>query len=138
MQERMTSKEYLKQYGKPSPSKKKSSKYKNIKTKRHGIIFDSEKEANRYDELLLLERCKLITNIRRQVRFNLYKNPVTIYADGSSKKSTVYVADFVYTDLKTGKDVIEDVKSEYTAKLPLYQMKKQAMKENLGLDIIEI
>ena len=98
MQERMTSKEYLKQYGNPSPSnsKKKNPKYRNIKTKRHGIVFDSEKEANRYDELLLLERCKLLPILEDRLDSIYIKTP-SLFMQMVHQRSLQYMWQILFT-----------------------------------------
>lgn len=43
-------------------------KYHNKKTVVDGRTFDSKKEAERYDELLLLQRAGAITDLSRQVK----------------------------------------------------------------------
>lgn len=97
------------------------SKYRSQKTTVDGIEFDSKKEANRYRELVLLERAGLITNLKRQVKFVLIPAQYEIIERYSQKtgkrlkdkKVTIeqecsYVADFTYH--KDGKYIIEDVK----------------------------
>ena len=100
-------------------------KYGNRKTyTTDGILHDSRKEALRWTQLLLLERAGEISDLKRQVEFILIpdqREPSTeVYQKGEKKgmpkegklleRKVVYVADFVYTDLKTGKKVVEDVK----------------------------
>lgn len=46
-------------------------KYRNKKVEVDGILFDSKKEANRYMELKLLEKAGEITDLKRQVRYEL-------------------------------------------------------------------
>jgi len=75
--------------------------------------FDSRAEANRYRELLLLERAHEIENLECQPVFPLVinGNPVKIRSDkrpGGTR--TKYTADFKYTDKQTGREVVEDVK----------------------------
>jgi len=102
------------------------SKYRAIKTTIDGITFDSKKEAIRYQELKLLERCNKITDLKRQVPFVLIpKN-----TNGSAVK---YIADFTYKR-KSGIEVVEDVKG---VKTPVYRLKKRLMKEVHGIDIYE-
>tara|TARA_Y100000114_G_C11712194_1_gene304066 strand:+ start:749 stop:1066 length:318 start_codon:yes stop_codon:yes gene_type:complete len=90
-------------------------KYKNIKTIVDGIKFDSKKEANRYCDLLHLERCGYITQLRLQPDFPLMVN---------GKKIGKYVADFSY--IQNGVKIIEDVKSKATM-TPVYRMKKKIL-----------
>lgn len=111
---------------------KGNSKYKNKKVLFDGIEFDSKKECNRYIDLKLLERQGLIKDLRRQVIFELqpsYKK------NGKTIRPIYYVADFAYIDVKTGKTIIEDVKSEAT-KTQVYRLKKKILEykyENLEI-----
>lgn len=111
---------------------KGNSKYKNKKVLFDGIEFDSKKECNRYIDLKLLERQGLIKDLRKQVGFELqpsYKK------SGKTIRPIYYIADFVYIDVKTGKTIIEDVKSEAT-KTQVYKLKKKILEykyENLEI-----
>jgi len=91
-------------------------KYKNKRTTLDGIVFDSKKEAARYVELKLLERSGGISNLQRQVRFEIV--PKT----AKNKRARFYVADFLYE--ANGRKIIEDVKSVITKKNPVYSLKK--------------
>lgn len=97
------------------------------KTEVDGIKFDSLKESRRWAELKLMERAGLITDLARQKRFNLAVNGVLVCA---------YVADHVY--IEKGEEVVEDVKSTYTRKNPVYVLKKKLMKACLGIEIREV
>ena len=81
-------------------------KYKNRKVFIDGIKFDSAKEARRYRELKLLEDAGEITDLRRQVRYELI--PAQRIDGKLVERKVDYVADFVYQ--KDGKTVVEDVK----------------------------
>lgn len=104
-------------------------KYGNKKTRTSdGILHDSRKEALRWQQLLLLERAGEIKDLKRQVEFLLIpdqREPSTeVYQKGEKKgmpkegklieRKVVYVADFVYTDKRTGKRVVEDTKGVKT------------------------
>ena len=54
------------------------------------------------------------------------------------EKECVYIADFVYTNAKTGKLVVEDVKSEATKKKESYIIKRKLMLHVYGIKISEI
>lgn len=110
----------------PTPSPK-GNKFRNTVTVLDGVRFDSAKEARRWAELQLLERCGAISDLRRQVRFPLVVNGETV---------CVYVADAVYTD--GGKQVVEDVKSAHTRKLPVYRLKAKLMAAVYGIEIREV
>ena len=103
------------------------SKYHSIKTKTFdGIEFDSRKEARRWTELKLLERAGEIKDLQRQVKYILipaqyetierYSKKGERLKDGTKliERECSYVADFVYTDLRTGKKVVEDTKGVKT------------------------
>lgn len=97
------------------------SKYKARKVTIDGITFDSQKEANRYFELRLLERSGAIVDLQRQVRFVLI--PAQKDANGKVIERAVnYIADFVY--YHNGGRVVEDAKGYRT---PEYRLKKKMM-----------
>ena len=73
------------------------SKYNSKKTVLDGQVFDSKKEANRYQELLLLEKAGVIKNLSRQVKFVL----IPSQRDESGKvieRECSYKAGFVYSE----------------------------------------
>ena len=75
-------------------------KYHNRKTQIENIVFDSKKEAQRYCELKLLEKKGEISQLQRQVPFELI--PAEVGADKKKLRSIVYIADFVYLTEKDG------------------------------------
>ena len=95
------------------------SKYHARKTTVYGIVFDSKREAARYVELRDLELAGKIRGLRRQVRYELIP---AFDVDGKHYRPTAYIADFVYTDVKTGKEIVEDVKG---MKTPVYLIKRK-------------
>ena len=105
-----------------------ATKYHNRKTTYMGIPFDSQKEKNRYQELLLLERAGAIRSIELQPRYDLIVN---------GHKLGFYRADFRYEEVATGAVVIEDVKSPAT-KTAVYQLKKKLVKALYNKEIREI
>lgn len=122
------------------------SKYNSRKTSYNGELFDSKKEARRYAELVLMERAGVITDLRRQVKFELIPaqyeeyeriSPKTGKRLKSGKKcveqSVVYNADFVY--MKDGKQVVEDAKGMRTEK---YIIKRKLMLWIHGIKIVEV
>lgn len=112
------------------------SKYGNRKTTVDGFGFDSAKEARRYTELALLQRAGEISDLRRQIRYQLIPPQ---YIDGKQVERPVdYVADFVYVDNRTGRTVIEDVKSKATKKLPAYIIKRKLVLLKYGIRIREV
>ena len=129
------------------------SKYHNKPTERvtaagNVIHFQSQKEARRYDELILLEKAGEIRGLRLQVDFTLQE----AYTDGEGRRVRAirYKADFTYkrkepwgfhpetletVDLWVL--VVEDVKSRAT-KTRVYETKKKLMREKFGIEIQEV
>lgn len=96
----------------------KTGKYGNKKATRGDIKFDSKKEARRYDELKALESDGKISELRRQVKFELIPKQV-------GERPTCYYADFTY--IQNGELVVEDVKSPVTRENGTYIIKRKLM-----------
>lgn len=124
------------------------SKYYNVKTKTtDGLIFDSTKEAHRWEQLLLLQRAGKITELRRQVAYELMPAQYEIYPrfsksgdrlkDGRRllERKVEYIADFVYTDAETGETIVEDAKGMKTKD---YIIKRKLMLAVHGIRIKEV
>lgn len=116
-------------------------KYYSKKVTRDGMTFDSVKEYKRYCELRLLEKAGAISNLQRQVEFELIptqREPDTIGARGGIKKGKViekavtYVADFTYKE--NGSLVVEDVKGYRTKE---YILKRKMLLHFHGIRIKE-
>lgn len=135
MSERMTSKAYRGlQEGQKSSQRprtpQESSKHRNVKTEVDGIIFASKKESDRYGQLKILMRSGEITNVELQPKYEIIVN---------GTKICTYIGDFAYYRIKPTKgNVVEDVKSEHTRKLPVYRLKKKLMLAVHGIDIEEV
>lgn len=107
-------------------------KYGADKVTINGEKFDSKKEARRYSELRLLERGGVISDLRRQVRFELI--PSQKGADGKTiERPVTYIADFVYTE--NGTQVVEDTKGMKTKE---YIIKRKLMLYIHGIRIKEV
>ena len=104
-----------------------ATKYRNRKTLYKGIQFDSQREANRYQELELLERAGLIRSIELQPRYNFIVN--------GKKLKHYYKADFRYEIVQTGQSVTEDVKGFRTKD---YRLKKELVEALYDIVIIEV
>lgn len=109
---------------------RKPRKYHNDKVTVGGITFDSKKEADRYCELLLLQRAGRISELQRQVKFKLLP---TQRGEQRTERPVTYIADFVYT--RDGKVVVEDVKGLKTRE---YVIKRKLMKYFHGIEINEV
>lgn len=98
-----------------------------------GEVFDSKKEALRWLALNLLERAGEIRDLKRQVRYPL----IPAQRDRQGKlleRGCDYVADFVYTDARTGEKIVEDAKG---AKTDAYIIKRKLMLYVHGIRITE-
>jgi hypothetical protein len=102
-------------------------KFGNTKTIRNGQIFDSKREANRYEALKLLEANGEVRDIKRQVKYVMIVNGVRI---------ATWKADFVYEELRKGewKEVVEDSKGYPNDRWP---MKKKLMRACHGIIVRE-
>lgn len=111
------------------------SKYAAEKVERDGEKFDSKKEGRRWVELKMLETTGAITDLQRQVAFELAP-AVRLAGEARMKPAIRYISDFTYKE--NGVLVIEDCKSDPTRRLPAYRMKKHLMATVLGLQIKEV
>ena len=125
----------------------KENKYHSRKVILDGETFDSQKEARRYAELKLLERAGKISDLQRQVRYELIpsqrETSTEIYTRGEKKgqfkpgkvieKPCYYVADFEY--IQDGIKVVEDTKGVRTKD---YVIKRKLMLKVYGVRVREV
>lgn len=105
-----------------------ASKYHNKKVSMpDGTVYDSRKEARRGGELKLLERIGEISDLKRQVKYELVPKQ-----DG--ERAVYYIADFVYKDNRTGKTIVEDCKGYKT---DVYKLKRKLFYHRYGIKILE-
>ena len=107
-------------------------KYKNRKIVIDNIEFDSILEANRYQELKLLQRAKQISNLRLQVPFLLQEG---FKKNGTTHRKIEYIADFVYEE--NGQTVVEDTKGICTEVFRIKQKLFEYKYPDLNLKIIK-
>ena len=113
------------------------SKFHSKKTTIDGIIFQSEKEAERYVFLKILQSQGEISALEIQPKFEVWIKGQWIFS---------YTADFRYK--KDGQAIVEDVKGEdkqcrpgkkpFTTQTPIYRLKKKLVKALLGVEITEV
>lgn len=101
------------------------SKYRNRVVIRDGVTYHSEKEFNRWCELQLLARAGIISDLRRQVPYELKVNGMLVCK---------YVADATYR-AQDGKFVCEDVKGVRTKE---YVIKSKLMLAIHGIRVLEV
>lgn len=102
-------------------------KYRNHKTVIDGVKYDSKKEAARHQELMLLERSGVISNLELQPVYRIEINGMLVCK---------YIGDFRYVE--NDKTVVEDVKSPITRKNPVYRIKYKLMQAIHGIKIKEV
>ena len=113
-----------------APEKKpKQNKFRNQKVEFDGFEFDSIKERDRY----ILNRHRQGVGEIKELTLQ-----VTFLLESNDEKVCDYRADFVYTIVKTGELVVEDVKSSATRRLAVYRLKKKLMMAQHGIEIKEI
>ena len=108
------------------------SKYHNHRCKVGDEVLDSIKEAQRYKELLLLEKAGIIKDLQRQVKFVLIPTQRDEVTKKVIERERSYYADFVY--YMNGERVVEDVKGMRTE---VYKLKKALMLYHHGIRIKE-
>lgn len=122
----------------------KKNKYNAKSVEYDGLQFDSQKEALRYKQLSIMKSDGIITGLRRQVKYLLIpaqREPATIGARGGIKqgklieKECSYIADFVYTVIETGEEIVEDTKGFKTKD---YIIKRKLMLFIYGIRVKEI
>jgi hypothetical protein len=89
-----------------------------------GIVFASKKEMARYADLKMLEKGKVISNLKLQPAFDVEINGAHF---------CTYTADFEYEE--DGKIVIEELKSSGTVKDPAYRLRKKAAELFHGITV---
>ena len=99
-------------------------KYHNETPIKYGRKWDSNKELARYEDLLLLKKCGVISDLEIQPKFEICPS---VQWNGRKQPIRYYIADFRYFDKKLGLSIVEDVKSKHTSKLPVYTLKRQLL-----------
>lgn len=106
------------------------SKYHSQKITVNGEKFDSKKEFQRWVVLRGQEARGEISDLCRQVPYELIPNQRGRYR---TERPISYIADFVYRDA-TGETVVEDTKGFRT---PEYRMKRKLLLWRYGISILE-
>jgi hypothetical protein len=111
----------------------RKSKYGNKPQQIGAEKYRSKREARRHLKLLALQRAGLVANLRREIAYVLA--PSVRFA--SKRRATPelrYMADFVYTDTRTGHEVVEDCKGCRTEG---YRIKRHLMLAVHGIEVRE-
>ena len=91
-----------------------------------GFVFDSKAEFIRWCELRIMERAGKISDLQRQVKYELIPKQ-------KGERACTYLADFVYKD-SDGNTVVEDTKGVRT---DAYRIKRKLMLWVHGIRIKE-
>jgi len=102
---------------------RKPRKYRNSPLRIGELRFDSKAEANRYQDLRLLEQARTITGLKLQPRFALNVNGVHVCD---------YISDFEFYE--NGRRIVEDVKGYRTRD---FIIKKKLMLAVFGIEVRE-
>ena len=94
-------------------------------------VFDSKHEMRRWIELQFMLRAGKITDLRRQVPFELI--PAQKRDGKTVERPVKYIADFVYTE--NGETVVEDAKGLRTKE---YIIKRKLMLWEFGIQVREV
>ena len=97
-----------------------------IKDPATGFVFDSKAEFIRWCELRIMERAGKISDLQRQVKYELIPKQ-------KGERACTYLEDFVYKD-SDGNTVVEDTKG---VKTDAYRIKKKLMLWVHGIRIKE-
>ena len=107
------------------------SKYGNARVAVGSEVFDSKHEMRRWLELQFMLRAGKITDLRRQVPFELI--PAQKRDGKTIERPVKYIADFVYTE--NGETVVEDAKGLRTKE---YIIKRKMMLWEFGIQVREV
>ena len=97
-------------------------KYHNAKTIVDGIKFDSKLEAERYEQLKILERAGIIRDLELHPEYELIP---LFRKNGRTWRRAVYKADFRYILCEDDRMIIEDVKGSEAMITDVFRLKQK-------------
>ena len=89
-----------------------------------GHVHASIKEKNRCEELNLMLKAGVITNLKQQPEFVLQR---AFKYQGKTIREIKYRADFSYYDVEKKKFIVEDVKGGLATRTEVYMLKKKML-----------
>ena len=114
---------------------KKSGKIAHVKIKVGDEEFDSIAEHDRYIELLLMQKAGVISDLECHPSYEVIPRQET--PEGKQNfRSVIYTPDFRYK--RNGKEIVEEVKSEYTRKEKDYVLRRKMLYFTQGIYVEEI
>jgi len=115
-------------------AKVRANKHRAVKREYNGMMFDSGRELERWQELELMQRAGEIIHLVRQVPFELAGSVVL---GGRKKPAIRYIADFAYWDLcGCPAYIVEDAKSPHLRNDPVFRMKMHLLKLVHNIEVI--
>jgi hypothetical protein len=108
------------------------SKYRNKPCSVGSEKYSSQRERDRHQTLLLMQKAGHIAGLTREVPFELAPR-VKLIGEPRARPALRYYADFVYCTAD-GQTVVEDAKGRQT---PIYRMKKHLMATVHGIHVLE-
>lgn len=109
----------------------RANKYGAKQTMLDGITFDSKMEAEYYQQLKLMQRANMITDLQLQPKFTLL-DPYT--KNGRKVQGIIYRADFRYQE--AGKTIVIDVKGVRTKDFNIKKKLFEARYPDLELKLV--
>ena len=91
---------------------------------KQGHKHASAKEAGRCEELSLMLKAGVITNLKQQPEFVLQR---AFKYQGKTIREIKYRADFSYYDVEKKKFIVEDVKGGLATRTEVYMLKKKML-----------
>ena len=111
------------EYRAANSNTRRENKFRARKAEAHGITFDSKAEANRYCDLVNLEKANAICDLERQPKYPITINGVHICN---------VILDSRYFDRIEGRERIEDVKGKDNA---LSRPKRKMVEAQHGITV---
>lgn len=99
---------------------------------RDGTPFDSRRERRRYEDLLIRRELGEIEDLRLQVKVPLFGRDGPLLTP--TGRQMVWIADFVWTEVKSGRRIYADAKGHPT---DTYKMKKAVLAAQ-GIEVVEL
>ena len=107
--------------------KARRNKFNACRTLVGDLVFHSKREAADWQYLKIRERAGEISDLRRQVKFEL-----SAHSPNGPVKLCTYIADFVFFDHAKNREVVADSKGCITA---LFKLKAKLMLANHGIAV---
>lgn len=119
----------------PGLGEKSSGRVNHTKVRVGDLEFDSIAEHDRYLELRVMEKAGMISDLECHPSYEILPKQETP-AGKPNFRPVVYTPDFRYK--RDGKEIVEEVKSEYTRHEKDYVIRRKLILYTLGIYVEEI